>query len=167
MTGPESAGKTALGMELSKALSSPFIPEYAREFLFDLDRPYQIQDLVQIAETQSTRVREGQNGENSILIVDTFMWVMMVWSKIKFGQIPDRIKEIHHATTIDLYILCTPDIPWEEDPLREHPHQRERLFEIQLAALESSGESFIVVSGDLKGRIEKVLHFLGNGKEKG
>ncbi len=163
LTGPESAGKTALGLELSKALTSPFISEYAREFLVDLDRPYKIQDLIHISETQNKRVREMQNGENRYLVVDTFM----VWSKVKFGQIPDRIKEIHHTTSIDLYILCKPDIPWEEDPLREHPNQRERLFEIQLVALEGSGANFIVVSGDLKKRTEKVLDFLGSSEEKG
>jgi len=34
------------------------------------------------------------------------------------------------AFTPDLVLLCTPDIPWEADALRENPQDRDRLFEI-------------------------------------
>jgi nicotinamide riboside kinase len=52
IVGPESSGKTTLARQLSQILKVPWVPEYAREYLSGLGRPYEEQDLSVIAEGQ-------------------------------------------------------------------------------------------------------------------
>jgi nicotinamide riboside kinase len=49
--------------------------------------------------------------------------------------------------------LCRPDIPWEEDPLREHPEQREQLFDLYHKSLIEHNLPFTIVEGDLPNRL--------------
>ena len=167
LTGPESSGKTALATSLAKVLGCPLIPEYAREYLRTRKQSYKLDDLVNIAEIQHEHVATAYDKGSQFIVVDTYMWVMMIWAKIRFGQIPDRIKEMSYTTPVDLFILCTPDLPWEDDPLREHPDHGDRLFEIYQNTLKSAEENYITVTGNLEERIQKVLEFLDFGEEKG
>ena len=47
----------------------------------------------------------------------------------------------------DLWLLCKPDLPWEPDPLRENPDDRERLFERYEELLDQLGKPYAVISG--------------------
>jgi nicotinamide riboside kinase len=48
--------------------------------------------------------------------------------RLSFSRILKKQKFNH-------YFLCKPDIPWEEDPLRENSENRDELFEIYLQEL--------------------------------
>ena len=52
IVGPESTGKTTLAKGLAKHFKTNWVPEYAREFLSNLDRAYQKEDLIEIARGQ-------------------------------------------------------------------------------------------------------------------
>ena len=45
------------------------------------------------------------------------------------------------------YILCDWQIPWEPDPLRENPTDREELFRLYQAKLKNYGIDYTAVSG--------------------
>ncbi|MCU0358832.1 MAG: AAA family ATPase, partial [Cyclobacteriaceae bacterium] len=47
----------------------------------------------------------------------------------------------------DLHLLTNIDIPWEHDPQREHPDKREYFLTIYRQELQSSGVSFVEISG--------------------
>lgn len=126
VTGPESSGKTTLSETLAQELNGLFVPEFAREYLLALKRPYTQDDLDRIAEGQ---VRSWESDVHSPLISDTEMLVMTVWSEVRFGQSSPYIQAQLAQQRFDHYFLCFPDIPWEEDPLREHPTMRDELFE--------------------------------------
>ena len=49
IVGAESSGKTVLAKHLAAALSCEWVPEFAREYLEKLDRPYEFEDLEAIA----------------------------------------------------------------------------------------------------------------------
>ena len=49
IVGPESSGKTTLAEQLAGALSSQWVPEFARVYLENLGRPYGFEDLREIA----------------------------------------------------------------------------------------------------------------------
>lgn len=57
IVGPESSGKSTLSNELAMALDCPRVPEYAREYLEGLDRPYVLEDLDVIAVRQWERIK--------------------------------------------------------------------------------------------------------------
>ena len=61
-----------------------------------------------------------------LLLVDTDMYVMKVWSEYVFKRRIVYIEEQLAKRTCDLYLLCNVDLPWEEDALREYPDLEER-----------------------------------------
>ena len=53
ITGPESTGKTELAYYLSRHTGGRVVPEYARKYVQNLQRPYTYEDVLTIAERQS------------------------------------------------------------------------------------------------------------------
>jgi nicotinamide riboside kinase len=52
IVGAESSGKTVLAKQLADALSCVWVPEYSREYLENVARPYDFEDLEEIARGQ-------------------------------------------------------------------------------------------------------------------
>lgn len=48
-------------------------------------------------------------------------------------------------------------MPWEDDPLREHPNEREALFEKYRAALEAMKARYVIVGGNGSERLERAI----------
>ena len=57
----------------------------------------------------------------------------------------------------NLHILCAPDIPWEDDPMRENSNDRHVLFEKYLNVLNAYKKDFIIVSGSHDERLKKSI----------
>ena len=155
ITGPESSGKTTLSQSLAEYLNVVFIPEYARSYLEKTNGRYNQSDLDLIAKGQLESISAPQN---KIIICDTDFSVLEIWSQYKYGSVSDSIQSIVEQNLFDLHILCTPDIPWEEDSLRENPVNRDQLFELYKESLNRHNKKFIIVTGEHKNRIEKSLH---------
>ena len=151
ITGPESSGKTTLSIELANQFNSIHVPEFAREFLTNTNGIYSESDLDTMAQAQV----ESWNlqTDTEIVFCDTDMLVFKVWSEYKFGRISPYILEALELQNFDHYFLCRPDIPWEEDPLREHPEARNELFEIYLKEIKKRNYPYTIIEGDLENRI--------------
>lgn len=152
VTGPESSGKTSLAERLAQEFGLAFVPEYAREYLIQRDGKYTQSDLVQIAEGQVKLWSEAKSARG--FVADTEMLVMKIWSDFKYGETDPVILSLLQKQHFDHYFLCYPDIPWEEDPLREHPEQRLELFELYLKELQDRKLPFTILKGDLSQRLE-------------
>ena len=148
-TGPESSGKTTMAELIAEAYSTSFIPEYAREFLKD-KITYTLADLDEIAKQQ---VELCKASKNTLLISDTEMAVMLIWSQEKFKEVSPIIQSYWEAQDFDHLFLCAPDIPWEADKLRENPLDRERLFQLYKVVLENSKKPFTILKGTIEQRI--------------
>lgn len=150
VTGPESSGKTTLAEELSSFFRAPYIEEYAREYLDQLEQPYIQNDLDAIALGHERKILAL---EKELVIIDTDFIVMKVWSDYRYGEVSETIEELVNGDVFDLHILCTPDIPWEPDPLRENPDDREILFEKYVSLLQLHEKRYISVSGARESRL--------------
>ena len=148
-TGPESSGKTTMAELIAEAYSTTFIPEYAREFLKD-KITYTLADLDEIAKQQ---VELCKASKNTLVISDTEMAVMLIWSHEKFKEVSPTIQSYWEAQDFDHLFLCAPDIPWEADKLRENPLDRERLFQLYEVVLENSKKPFTILKGTIEQRI--------------
>lgn len=148
-TGPESSGKTTMAELIAKAYSTSFIPEYAREFLKD-KTTYTLADLDEIAKKQ---VELCKTSKNKLIISDTEMAVMLIWSQEKFKEVSPIIQSYWELQDFDHLFLCAPDIPWEADKLRENPLDRERLFQLYEVVLENSKMPFTIIKGTIEQRI--------------
>jgi NadR type nicotinamide-nucleotide adenylyltransferase len=155
ITGPESTGKTTLAEMLAKEFEASLVPEYAREFLADRKPPYSPYDLEQMAKGQMEREQKESAGNPKILIADTEMTVLKIWSEYAFGYCLPIIDTYWRQQQYDLYLLMNTDIPWEPDPLREHPHLRELLFAKFKKNLDEMQVHYVIVSGEGSQRAEQ------------
>ncbi len=156
ITGPESAGKTTLAQQLAAHYQTVWVPEYARDYIDQLNRNYAEDDLLKIAQGQVAREDEMAAKHNpELLICDTSLLVIKVWSNVKYHRSHPWILEQLDQRKVDLYLLTSPDIPWEADPQREHPHQREMLFQIYEQELQN--KLHLIVRGSREERLKSAI----------
>jgi NadR type nicotinamide-nucleotide adenylyltransferase len=158
LTGPECTGKTTLAQQLASHFSTIFIPEYAREYVANLCRPYNYEDVVHIAEVQQKQAHEYTERANRILFFDTYLIITKIWFKVVFGRYPEWIDQELSGKTIDLYLLCDTSIPWIADPVRENGGEmREKLFQMYKSELDQLGCSYSIISGTGQKRLDQAI----------
>ncbi len=162
VTGPESSGKTTLCKSLSEHFNIPFTEEYAREYLNKQNGKYTQSDLRRIAKGQLLKEKK----EEELLICDTDLITIKIWSNYKYGNCNNWILEQieKQKTENRFYLLCKPDIPWESDPLRENPTNREELFEIYKEEIEKLKHNYSIIEGEerIKNSISKISSLISN-----
>ena len=142
-TGPESSGKTTLAKKIASLYNGIFVEEFARTFL-EGKSTYVQEDLDVIAEGQV----KMWDLETELLVADTEIAVICIWSLYKYGTISPKIKQLFEQQQFDLLFLCKPDIPWEFDPMRENPENRDELFDLYHSFLIENKQNFVVVEGN-------------------
>ena len=164
--GPESTGKSTLAEKLAMHFEEPWVPEVAREYLEKLDRPYAYEDLLQIGQQQMQLEDELAGGAKNYLFCDTDLRVIQVWSQHRYGKVDPWVLEEIARRTYDLILLCATDLPWQADPLREHPElkMRQQFFEIYKQLSQASGIPWVLVSGDTAERLSTAIQAVGSLK---
>lgn len=157
VVGPESTGKSTLSEKLAVHFHTTWVREYAREYIDQLSIPYQQEDLEIIAKGQLEAEKRMEELASRILICDTNLIVIKIWSKFKYGFCPAWIEEEIARSNYDLHLLTYIDIPWEEDPQREHPDKRPILFSMYKKELESLRVNFVEVKGDMNTRLDTAV----------
>ena len=162
--GPESTGKSTLSQALAAHFSCPWVPEFARYYIDTLERPYNYEDLLAIAKGQIQLEETQSNVANELLICDTDLHVIQVWSHHKFGKVHDWILQQIESRAYDLYLLTAIDIPWEDDPQREHPQpeMRQYFFGIYKELLLKKKLPFEIISGTEAERLQKAIAIVQN-----
>ena len=98
---------------------------------------------------------------------DTGLIITRVWFLEKYQTCPDFIERAIREITIDLYLLCRPDIEWKKDPVRENNGvDRERLFGRYEEELNYFGAPYKIIEGSgdtrLNNAIQKVEETFGS-----
>ncbi len=156
LTGPESTGKTSLSMLVAETFDGVYVPEFSRSFLEKTNGFYEEGDLDTIAQGQYSHLVSHLAAENRLIVSDTDMTVMKVWAQFKYRRVSQVIEQLYQEETFDHLFLCDTDIPWEEDPLREHPECREELFALYLELIQAKTKNFTIVKGSLEERLRQV-----------
>ncbi len=160
--GPESTGKTTLARQLAKHFNTQWVPEYARQYLKELDRAYHQEDLIHIAKGQMTEEDSLEAHANDLLICDTNLIVIKVWSEYKYGTLDQWIQSQIDERSYDLYLLTSCDIPWEFDEQRENPDDREYLFNQYESFLSKHKLPFAVIKGSEVERMTQAIEIINN-----
>ncbi|MEE4196729.1 MAG: ATP-binding protein [Bacteroidales bacterium] len=146
--GPESTGKTDLAEYLAKSFHSDWVPEYARDYIQTLNRPYSLADVEHIARKQIELEKEYLIKANHWLFYDTYLIITKIWFQLVYRKVPSWLNTKIQESTIDLFLLCNTDIPWIPDSVRENGGEmREKLFEIYKHELEKYQFPYKVISG--------------------
>jgi len=153
--GPESSGKTSLFNALILSGRWHGVEEFSRTYLHSIRWKYGVQDLEYIAQKQY----ELNASVSSPSLCDTELSTVAIWAQEKLGFIPPIVRHLEATQQFDLYLLCRPDLPWKEDPLRENPLDRDRLFNIYQERLTSLHRPFKIIEGVGEGRLKSAeLH---------
>lgn len=142
--GPESTGKSSLGQYLAKRYGATYVPEFARDYVASLHRPYTYDDVCHIARKQIEQIKEVGSGKwesSDIIFFDTELIVTRVWFDYVYGAAPDWLLSAMQQYKMDTYLLTYPDIPWIPDPTRENGSDEIRLqlfhrYEREIQALD-------------------------------
>lgn len=157
LLGPESTGKSTLANQLAEYFDTQWVPEYARQYIDQLDRPYQEFDLLNIAKEQLKLEDELASRANTFLFCDTNLITIKIWSDYKYGRTDRWILESLKMRKYDFYLLMDIDLPWESDPQREHPNKRQELFDLYKAHLDSNQLGYSVLAGQENLRRQKAI----------
>lgn len=148
ITGPECTGKSTLTSQLAAHYQGEFIPEYAREYIGQLSRPYTYTDVVHIAGEQVRLAEEKYRSAKEVLFCDTHLEITYIWFRWVFRTSPDWVYHSFRNQPADLYLLCNTDLAWEPDPVRENGGEnRQKLFEEYRMLLLKFGLNFEIISG--------------------
>ena len=147
LAGPESTGKSALTRHLASLFHLPSAQEYARIYLEQHGPAYDYDLLLRMS-------REHKEHQNACVpehaaagFLDTDLINYKIWCDVVFGRCHDEIIQAMHAEVNHVYLVCYPDLPWEYDPLRENPDDREQLFDRHVREIESLGREYRIIRG--------------------
>jgi len=168
ITGPESTGKTELAKSLAAHYNTVWVPEYARNYIEELKRPYTAEDILQIAKGQLNNEKTLISKANNVLFCDTELIVTKIWCEHKYKFCHPWISENINNHPYDFYLLCNIDLAWKIDKLSEHPHLRKYFFELYKSELASRNFPYAIINGNGKGRLHSGISavdlFLHNTK---
>ncbi|MBF9141371.1 aldose epimerase family protein [Hymenobacter properus] len=148
LTGPESTGKTTLAAQLAAHYGTSFAPEFAREYLADSGPRYTLEDLEEIARGQLQAEAAAEARAHRLVFSDTDLLVIKIWAEHSFGTCPEWILRCIDQQQYDLVLLMGVDLPWQPDPLREHPHLRQQFYDLYQRELRERMSNFAEISGD-------------------
>ena len=154
--GPESTGKSTVAEVLAKHFNTVFVPEFAREYINDLHRPYVYEDLWEIAKGQlALEKKMSAEVQNGFLFCDTDLYVLKVWSEHKYGRCDERILRAIAQQRYDYYLLTDIDLPWTPDSQREHPEpeMRQYFFKCYRDIVINSGLPWTCLQGNEQERL--------------
>jgi NadR type nicotinamide-nucleotide adenylyltransferase len=162
ITGPESTGKSTLAEALAGHYNTVYVPEFAREYLEQLGREYEFDDILEIAKGQAKLENELAKEATKFLFCDTDMLVTNIWSRHRYGKSHNWIENQIRKNRYDFYFLCNIDLPWQFDPYREHPHLREYFFNWYHNELKLLDFPFSVISGNAEERLNNAIRIINN-----
>lgn len=160
IVGPESTGKTTLSRELAIRFNSSFVPEFAREFLNQRYGKYSQADLLTIANGQLKLEQAAIDNNSSPIFCDTDVVVIMVWHEFKYANQSHELETIFRKQYPRKYLLTYPDIPWQNDPLRENPQDLKAIFNLYVNTLERIGADYSIIKGIGDSRLKLAIDIL-------
>lgn len=165
LIGAESTGKTELSEFLAQQFNTVWVPEYAREYIENLNRHYNYDDVEHIANKQIELEKAYSQNANKVLFYDTYLIITKIWFKLVFNKIPDWLDKKIKDSQIDLFLLCNNDIPWSSDPVRENGGEmRDKLFDIYEEELKHYRFNYRIIKGigdeRFKNAYQNVIEFL-------
>lgn len=158
ITGPESTGKSCLAQELATFYNTVWVPEFARTYIETLQRPYNQDDILRIAQGQLASEAEISKRANKFIFCDTELTVCKIWSLVKYGSCHEQLTHLYQNTFYDYYLLTDIDLPWEYDPQREHPNFRQELMNMYVNELTATQKPFSIIQGTGNQRLNNAIN---------
>lgn len=163
IVGPESTGKSTLSKALSEHYKVAWVPEYARFYCEALTAPCTLQDELNMFYGQLALEEAVTSiAQCDFVICDTTIITIKIWSDAFFGETPKAVLDKLKTHEYDFYLLLDIDLPWEDDPLRDFPDQREHFMEVWHKELQALNANYQLISGLGEERIQNAISAIDN-----
>jgi NadR type nicotinamide-nucleotide adenylyltransferase len=167
ITGAESTGKTLLTQALASHFNAEWVPEFAREYVEKLHRPYVIDDVDHIARKQ-IEAMQNTGAAGTLVFFDTWLIITKVWFDKVYGYHPEWLHNAIVENPVDLFLVCDTDLPWVNDPIRENGGEaRLMLHKTYLREIEKYGFPYQIVRGFDTSRVNNAIAFMDDFIKKG
>jgi len=138
------------------------VPEVSRDYLEqkmaeNSEYRYEKDDLLTIARTQVQTELTTSFKHPDMVVCDTDLLVIIIWSEVRFGDCHPWIletfdKQVKRGNRA--YLLCDYDMPWEPDPLRESAETRPELFRLYQEKLDTYNLDYHIIKGSAEERLK-------------
>lgn len=166
--GAESTGSTTLAHRLAQLYGEPCVEEYAREYSHAnpriADRGWSLSEVRHIADEQTRREDLACERASRLLVCDTDAFTVAVWHQRVLGRSDHYIEQLAESrregpSAIGLYLLTSPDFPFEHDHIRSDVREQELMHGLFARELEQTGRLWYPVGGTIEQRLESaVMH---------
>lgn len=133
---------------LAAHYDTAFAPEFAREYLAAVGPHYLPQDLEEIARGQLAAEAAADARAHRVVFYDSDLLVIKIWAEHAFGACPEWVLRRLDQQHYDLVLLLGVDVPWQPDPLREHPYLRQHFYDLYRRELRERMTNFAEISGN-------------------
>ncbi len=154
ITGAESSGKSTLTRHLGDVFGLPYALEFARFYLEEHGPEYDLELLKKMSRLHQEYQRKQVSPETPMGIFDTDLINYTIWAEKVFGSCPQEILLGMEEEKDHRYLICEPDLPWEPDPLRKNPYNRQELFQNHVDKVASLNRPYELVNGLGRVRLE-------------
>lgn len=158
VVGAESTGKSTLCARLKEQFGALVVPEWMRTLVdggvegFVYSSDIQLAARSQIASEDALAAQVVGNNAG-VLICDTDLRTIQLWAMRLFhGDPPRWIGDQIAVRPYDLYLLCTPDIPFKGKPERDLPTHRRQFHDDLTKSL--AGEHVVELAGSRDERFQ-------------
>jgi NadR type nicotinamide-nucleotide adenylyltransferase len=157
VTGSECTGKTTLAQAIALRLGAPYVAEPSRAYAEARGGVLSAADVEPIALATIAALDQGKGA--GVVICDTDLVSTVVYARAYYGSCPAWIEAECRDHLGDLYLLCTPDIPWVADGVRDRPLASERtaMHEAFALTLRDLGARTVLIEGTGTARTDRAL----------
>jgi nicotinamide riboside kinase len=156
IAGAESSGKTTLFELLKQELPKyQFVSEYNRDWLTkrELKAPFSIEILDQLFRDSLYHYQNLPLNHPTIL--DTDLLNLLLWAQHTHHPMCSELEKTWDKTQFS-YLLCPPNIPFEQDPLRSGESVRQWAWEAHLQELKKR-HCVVLEHNDASMRIQQAV----------
>ena len=163
LVGPESTGKSTIASELAKHFDTVWVKEYLREFAeekyFNNEKLIYTDNLL-IANGQLELEQEATKKANRFIFCDTDILQTVVYSFEYYTKVQEELEQKLKNNNTNLYILLNLDVEWKEDPQRDKPNDRERIFANIENTLIKYAKKYVILKGKDDIRIHNAIKII-------
>jgi HTH-type transcriptional regulator, transcriptional repressor of NAD biosynthesis genes len=161
IVGAESTGTTTLARALAETYETYWVPEYGRlyseaKLTAGLPMNWDSDEFDFIAAQQQRLENELAGKSNGLIICDTDAFATRLWHKRYMGDFSKTLEK-YLTNYCSLYIVTAPDIPFEQDGMRDGEFIRHDMHEWFIDELEKHHKPYILVSGSHEKRLAKAI----------
>lgn len=161
VTGPECTGKTTLARSLAGHFGTVWVPEFVRQFVEELERSPELEDVDAIARGQLALEDSLADRASRLLVLDTDLLSTRIYSEHYFGDWPGWIDQAILERQAELYLLAEIDVPWVPDGAqRDRGDRREEMRDLFRHALLDRELAFVEIRGSEEARLQRAISFI-------